>query len=140
MATKSKKNVENIVGYVKVIKSNYYVRKLPNSASDALCKVADGDTLNYLGKVQKGWYKVQLTDGQIGWLATRAGIAKEVELVYKVVAKDKTVIRAANNSKAAKLGVVNKGDKVLYQDVEDNGWLLVAYENQNGWISKKAVE
>ena len=45
---------------------------------------------------------------------------------------------APNKTNSKKLGVAHRGDKYQYQgQTSDNGWQLIAYKNQNGWVSGK---
>lgn len=47
-------------------------------------------------------------------------------------------IRTAPNTSGKKLGVAKEGDKLEYGgQTSETGWHLVAYKNQNGWLSGK---
>lgn len=46
-------------------------------------------------------------------------------------------VRSAHNTGGAKLGVVKAGTVLPYGGQTEGGWLLVAYDNQNGWVSGK---
>ncbi len=47
-------------------------------------------------------------------------------------------VRSAPNTDGAKLGVVKRGSVLPYGgEKADNGWLLVEYNDQNGWVSGK---
>ena len=47
-------------------------------------------------------------------------------------------VRSAPNTKGKKLGVAREGNKLQYGgQTSENGWHLVAYNNQNGWVSGK---
>lgn len=47
-------------------------------------------------------------------------------------------IRSAPNTNALILGVAHKGETYSYQGTQsETGWLLIAHENQNGWVSGK---
>lgn len=47
-------------------------------------------------------------------------------------------VRSAPNTDGAKLGAVKEGETLPYGGEQSNdGWLLVAYKNQNGWVSGK---
>lgn len=52
---------------------------------------------------------------------------------------DSVNIRTAPSVKTGKkLGKVNKGDRLVYQgQISDEGWFLVIFEGQNGWICGK---
>ena len=47
-------------------------------------------------------------------------------------------VRSAPNTDGEKLGVAHVGDELPYQgQVSDNGWPLVIFDGQNGWVSGK---
>lgn len=47
-------------------------------------------------------------------------------------------VRTAPNTTGVKIGVAKAGSELKYQgSTSDNGWLLVEYDNQNGWVSGK---
>ena len=49
-------------------------------------------------------------------------------------------VRTAPNTDGAKLGVAYDGDRLPYGGVTEGGWHLVAYKNQNAWVSGKYAE
>lgn len=57
---------------------------------------------------------------------------------YAIIVGGNCYVRTAPNTSGAKLGVAHAGDKFEYQgqDSED-GWHLIVYKNQNGWVSGK---
>lgn len=58
----------------------------------------------------------------------------------KIVGGD-CYVRTAPNTDGRKLGVVHRGDILPYQgQTSDNGWNLVEYEGENGWVSGKYSE
>lgn len=47
-------------------------------------------------------------------------------------------VRSAPNTSAKRLGVAHAGETYQYGDmISENGWHLIAYQNQNGWVSGK---
>lgn len=58
---------------------------------------------------------------------------------YVEVTAKSVNVRTAPNTEGRVLGVVYKGNKLIYQGVTDvdTGWHLVVYQNQNGWITPK---
>lgn len=85
------------------------------------------------------------SDGQVG-PETRAAIEKALSTGSVKPDEAKTVkitggncyVRAAPNTSGKILGVVKSGTILPYGgQTAANGWLLVAYENQNGWVSGK---
>ena len=84
-------------------------------------------------------------DGDYGPL-THAALMKAIEAEKDTSGNDRSVrieggncwVRTAPNTDGAKLGVVEKGTVLPYGgETADNGWLLVEYKGQNGWVSGK---
>lgn len=62
----------------------------------------------------------------------------EAEHRYVAIEGGNCYVRAAPNTDGKVLGVAHRGDVLPYGgETADNGWLLVAYKNQNGWVSGK---
>lgn len=64
---------------------------------------------------------------------------KEVNPPYVVVTGNSVFVRKGPSTDYAALGVVHGGDKLHYFcfAYPENGWLLVEYDDQTGWISGK---
>ena len=87
-------------------------------------------------------------DGVVGPLTMEAldrAIAEEekvpedvVQPKHVLILDGKCWVRTAPNTDGVKLGVVRPGDQLPWGGVtSENGWLLVAYKGQNGWVSGK---
>ena len=84
-------------------------------------------------------------DGEYGPLShaemekALAALDKPVESPSKVkIVGGNCWVRTAPNTSGKKLGVAKENDVLVYDGVtEDNGWMLVQYNNQNGWVSGK---
>lgn len=62
----------------------------------------------------------------------------ETEHRYVAIEGGNCYVRTAPNTDGKILGVAHRGDVLPYGgETADNGWLLVAYENQNAWVSGK---
>lgn len=62
----------------------------------------------------------------------------ETEHRYVAIEGGNCYVRTAPNTDDKILGVAHRGDVLPYGgEKADNGWLLVDYENQNGWVSGK---
>ena len=62
----------------------------------------------------------------------------ETEQRYVAIEGGNCYVRTAPNTDGKILGVAHRGDVLPYGgETADNGWLLVDYENQNGWVSGK---
>lgn len=57
---------------------------------------------------------------------------------YVFIVGGNCYVRTAPNTSGKKLGVAHNGDKLKYQgQTSSDGWNLVEYKNQNGWVSGK---
>ena len=62
----------------------------------------------------------------------------EDEPRYVKIVGGNCYVRTAPNTDGKKLGVAHDGDVLPYQgETTDNGWNLVIYKSQNGWVSGK---
>ena len=89
-----------------------------------------------------------MVDGEVG-PETLAALEKAMEAAEAPVADARYVqivngncyVRTAPNTDGKKLGVVHRGDILDYQGVQSaDGWHLVVYNGQNGWVSGKYSE
>lgn len=87
-------------------------------------------------------------DGKVG-PETLAALRAEMEAAESPVADARYVkivngdcyVRTAPNTSAQKLGVAHRGDILEYQGVQSaDGWNLVIYSGQNGWVSGRYSE
>ena len=87
-------------------------------------------------------------DGEVG-PETLAALMKALEAAEVPVAEARYVkivngncyVRSAPNTDGKKLGVAHRGDILNYQGVQSaDGWHLVEYNGQNGWVSGKYSE
>lgn len=111
------------------------VRYGPGLSHEVLTKVEEKDRLYVLGEENK-WYKVQLENDNIGWVAS--WLVDNNNLINK---KDKFVrvntpsvnIRQFANADSKILGVVHENTElqVLY---EDGIWYQILYMGQVAWI------
>lgn len=84
-------------------------------------------------------------DGEYGPL-THAALEKALADINKTVESPKKVkivggdcwVRSAPNTTGNKLGVAKESSVFTYGgETSENGWMLVEYDNQNGWVSGK---
>ena len=84
-------------------------------------------------------------DGQYG-PKSHAALMEAIEAEKDTSGNDRNVrieggncyVRSAPNTDGAKLGVAKNGTVLPFGgQISDNGWLLVEYEGQNGWVSGK---
>lgn len=89
-----------------------------------------------------------MVDGEVG-PETLAALEKAMEAAEAPVADARYVqivngncyVRTAPNTDGKKLGVAHRGDILDYQGMQSaDGWHLVVYNGQNGWVSGKYSE
>ena len=89
-----------------------------------------------------------MVDGEVGpetlaalEKAMEAAEAPVVDARYVQIVNGNCYVRSAPNTEGRKLGVVHRGDILDYQGVQSaDGWHLVVYNGQNGWVSGKYSE
>lgn len=81
-------------------------------------------------------------DGVVGE-KTLAAIIADIEALHKPVGRFVEIVggncfvRSAPNTTGSKLGVAMRGYTIPYQNEERDGWYLVEYNGENGWVSSK---
>ena len=89
-----------------------------------------------------------MVDGEVG-PETLAALEKAMEAAeapvkdarYVQIVNGNCYVRTAPNTSGKKLGVAHRGDILDYQGVQSaDGWHLVVYNGQNGWVSGKYSE
>ena len=89
-----------------------------------------------------------MVDGEVG-PETLAALEKAMEAAeapvndarYVQIVNGNCYVRTAPNTDGKKLGVAHRGDILDYQGVQSaDGWHLVVYNGQNGWVSGKYSE
>ncbi len=111
-----------------LLNSGYFVEMVGKKYSDSSAYLKRGDILV---TSKQGHTVIVLTNG--------SKVKPEPEQNKVIVTGGSVNVRTAPDTETGKiLGVVHRGDILTYQGVtSDNGWYLVIYENQNGWISPK---
>ena len=73
--------------------------------------------------------------------AMEAAEAPVADARYVKIVNGNCYVRTAPNTSGQKLGVAHRGDILDYQGVQSaDGWNLVIYSGQNGWVSGKYSE
>ena len=89
-----------------------------------------------------------MVDGEVGpetldalRKAMEAAEAPVADARYVQIVNGNCYVRTAPNTDGKKLGVAHRGDILDYQGVQSaDGWHLVVYNGQNGWVSGKYSE
>ncbi len=117
------------------------VRMGPGLSYDIMTQVQGGSSVNVLSEKNE-WYKVRLSDGRIGWVASwlinNTEVAATSDLLATVIVPSINV-RAENSESAEVIGSAAAGEKfaLLY---EENGWSQIAYNNKVGWMQSDLIE
>ena len=117
------------------------VRSGPGLSYDIMTQIQGGSSVNVLADKNE-WYKVRLSDGRIGWVASwlinNTEIAATSELLATVLVPSAN-IRQENNETSEVVGTAIAGEKfaLLY---EENGWSQIQYHNKVAWILSELIE
>ncbi len=128
-------------GTIKVDASVVNVRTGPGLSYDIMTQVTGGEKVTMLSE-ENEWYKVRLSNDQIGWIASWLIENTEVSAATNkigVVTGEEVNIRSESNINADILGKVTNGTEltVLFQQ---EGWTQVQYYGQVAWISSDLIE
>ncbi len=117
------------------------VRYGPGLSHDVLTQIEEDERLFLLGEENK-WYKVRLSDDQVGWVASWLVDSNETlqeNQQFAVVTGEAVNIRQFATSDSDIIGMVYKNTElqVLYQD---GAWYQVLYMGQVAWIHGDYIE
>ena len=117
------------------------VRYGPGLSHDVLTQVEENDRLFLLGEENK-WYKVRLSDDQIGWVASWLVDSNDIlhdDQQFAIVTADAVNIRQFSTTDSNIIGAVYKDSElqILYQEGD---WYQVLYMGQVAWIHGDYVE
>lgn len=120
---------------------NLKVRAQPNTSAEVLGTLKKGTKVETYG-LKDGWYEIKY-EGKTGYISAEYTTetdpstptptpTPETKTVYT---KEDLRVRAKPDNTSTILGVLKKGTAVKTLD-EINGWYLIKYNNQDGYISK----
>ena len=117
------------------------VRYGPGLSHDVLTQVEENDRLFLLGEENK-WYKVRLSDDQIGWVASWLVDSNDIlhdDQQFAIVTADAVNIRQFSTTDSKIIGAVYKDSElqILYQEGD---WYQVLYMGQVAWIHGDYVD
>ena len=117
---------------------NLKVRAQPNSSAEVLGTLKKGTKVETYG-LKDGWYEIKY-EGKTGYISAKYTTETDPSTpqpspVLTVYTKEDLRVRAKPDNTSTVLGVLKKGTAVETLD-EINGWYLIKYNNQDGYISK----
>ena len=119
---------------------NLKVRAQPNTSAEVLGTLKKGTKVETYG-LKDGWYEIKY-EGKTGYISAKYTTETDPSTpqpspspVLTVYTKEDLRVRAKPDNTSTILGVLKKGTAVETLD-EINGWYLIKYNNQDGYISK----
>ena len=119
---------------------NLKVRAQPNNSAEVLGTLKKGTKVETYG-LKDGWYEIKY-EGKTGYISAKYTTETDPSTpqpspspVLTVYTKEDLRVRAKPDNTSTVLGVLKKGTSVETLD-EINGWYLIKYNNQDGYISK----
>ena len=119
---------------------NLKVRAQPNTSAEVLGTLKKGTKIETYG-LKDGWYEIKY-EGKTGYISAKYTTETDPSTpqpspspVLTVYTKEDLRVRAKPDNTSTVLGVLKKGTAVETLD-EINGWYLIKYNNQDGYISK----
>ena len=119
---------------------NLKVRAQPNTSAKVLGTLKKGTKVETYG-LKDGWYEIKY-EGKTGYISAKYTTETDPSTpqpspspVLTVYTKEDLRVRAKPDNTSTVLGVLKKGTAVETLD-EINGWYLIKYNNQDGYISK----
>lgn len=115
------------------------VRTEPATNSQALLQLESDTEVNILAE-RNGWYKVRI-DGKVEgwipqWLLESTSLESDQNMAAQILIS--TPIYTSQDEKSELIARVDTSTYLFVQN-EANGWLLVSYENQYGYIPTRLV-
>ena len=122
------------------VKTDLNVHEQPDASSKVLGTLKK-DTAVVVTEEKYGWYTITF-NGQTGYISAKYTTETDPSTpqpspspVLTVYTKEDLRVRAKPDNTSTILGVLKKGTAVKTLD-EINGWYLIKYNNQDGYISK----
>ena len=119
---------------------NLKVRAQPNTSAEVLGTLKKGTKVETYG-LKDGWYEIKY-EGKTGYISAKYTTETDPSTpqpspspVLTVYTTEDLRVRAKPDNTSTVLGVLKKGTAVETLE-ETNGWYLIKYNNQDGYISK----
>ncbi|EXJ22638.1 N-acetylmuramoyl-L-alanine amidase [Alkalibacterium sp. AK22] len=126
---------------VTVMTSTLNVRYGPGLSHEILTQVHEEDSLNILGE-ENQWYKVRLSNNNIGWVASWLVENEEVSADTRAngrISGNQVNIRQFSSADSPVLGTVNMNEEyqILYTEGD---WVQILYGGRVAWIHANYIE
>lgn len=117
------------------------VRTGPGLSYDVMAQVVEDQRVQVIEE-ENEWYKVRISNDQIGWVASWLVDNMEVSAATNLVGTityPEVNVRAESSTESNIIGTVKEGTQltVLF---EQSGWTQVQFQNQVAWISSDLIE
>ncbi|WP_270997805.1 N-acetylmuramoyl-L-alanine amidase [Listeria seeligeri] len=113
------------------------VRSGPGLAYDVTSQARKNEVLRVVGE-ENQWYKVQLDNGNSGWVASwlveNTDVSAASNSVAIVNSDGGLNVREKPSTSSKSLGLLNNGDQVTVTSQQD-GWAQIQYQGKNAWVS-----
>ncbi|GEN49924.1 N-acetylmuramoyl-L-alanine amidase [Alkalibacterium pelagium] len=126
---------------VTVLASTLNVRYGPGLSHEILTQVHQDEHLHVLGEDNQ-WYKVRLSNNDIGWVASWLVENEEVTVDNRATGRitgNEVNVRQFSTTESPILGTVHSGEEyeILYSE---NNWIQILFNNRVAWIHSDYVE
>ena len=127
--------------FVVNVKTSVNLREEPSTTSTVLAEVPKGSTVQSAGELVDDFMRVEY-GGQTGYIHSQYLTKTTPEEVWMTVVNCTTSVslRETASKQAVKLADVALGEKVRSLNHEENGFLWVEYDGQQGYILKEYLE
>jgi N-acetylmuramoyl-L-alanine amidase len=117
------------------------IRTGPGLSYDIMTQIVGGEKINILSE-ENEWYKIRLSNDQIGWVASWLIGNTEFSAASNklgTITVEKANIRSEGNLEASIIGEATKDSEftILFQQ---NNWTQVQYNGQVAWVSSELIE
>lgn len=117
------------------------VRSGPGLSNEIVHQAQEDEELNIIDE-QNEWFKVRLSNDQVGWVASWLVEEQEVTTESQEFGRvnyDSVNVREYGTTDSGILGTISLGTEVQIL-FEENGWTQILYGDQVGWIHSDYVD
>lgn len=136
------KTIDNVLNTGTV----YYAKKLAvresySTKSKILGYLPKGTKVEVLRATSTNWYKIKYKSSYAYVKGDYIKLAPSVNVINRGSVNVTTLsLRKSASTSSAKLGTLNKGDRVQIVQRKSNGWYKIRYKNSYAYISSKYVK